>query len=88
MQAGVRARQEKVPFATCEDEGTVDAEVKPLVGESFHSQNIPAEVVSHSKHSSTCKRLQIPLYGFPPVILQLLEFDRGMTNGMPGLVIV
>ncbi|CAL8462111.1 g1642 [Coccomyxa elongata] len=29
---GVRARQEKVPFATCEDEGIVDAEVKPLVG--------------------------------------------------------
>lgn len=31
--AGVRARQEKVPFATCEDEGMVEAEVLPLIGE-------------------------------------------------------
>lgn len=44
MHAGVRARQEKVPFATCEDEGTVDAEVKPLVGESFHSQTFLQKV--------------------------------------------
>lgn len=31
--AGVRARQEKVTFATCEDEGTLEADVKPLVGQ-------------------------------------------------------
>ncbi len=47
LHTGVRARQEKVPFATCEDEGTVDAEVKPLLGESLHpcrtSQDGPAQ---------------------------------------------
>ncbi len=31
---GVRARQEKVPFALCEDEDTLEAEVRPLLGES------------------------------------------------------
>lgn len=40
LLAGVRARQEKVPFATCEDEGIVDAEVKPLVGKFWHSRNL------------------------------------------------
>ena len=31
--AGVRARQEKVPFATCEDEDTLQEEVRSLLGE-------------------------------------------------------
>ena len=30
---GVRARQEKVVFVTCEDEDTMNANVKPLVGQ-------------------------------------------------------
>ena len=30
--AGVRARQEKVPFATCEDEDTLQEEVRSLLG--------------------------------------------------------
>ena len=30
--AGVRARQERVPFVCCEDEGLLRAEAEPLVG--------------------------------------------------------
>ena len=37
MIAGVRARQEKVAFATCEDEGTVVSDVRPLIGKGLHS---------------------------------------------------
>lgn len=33
----MRARQEKVPFATCEDEDTLQKEVKSLVGEAAHT---------------------------------------------------
>ena len=32
---GVRARQEKVVFVTCEDEDTIAASVKPLIGMSL-----------------------------------------------------
>ncbi len=32
---GVRARQEKVVFVTCEDEDTMAATVKPLIGQPF-----------------------------------------------------
>ena len=32
---GVRARQEKVVFVTCEDADTVSGTVKPLIGEPF-----------------------------------------------------
>jgi hypothetical protein len=33
---GVRARQEKVPFATCEDKDTLKQEVESMLGESAH----------------------------------------------------
>ena len=36
--AGVRARQERVPFATCEDESEVSATVLPLVGQHVRMQ--------------------------------------------------
>ncbi len=35
--AGVRARQEKVPFATCEDEETLQEEVRSLLGKRLLS---------------------------------------------------
>ena len=35
-QSGVRARQEKVPFATCEDEETLQEEVRSLLGKPWH----------------------------------------------------
>jgi phosphoglucan,water dikinase len=37
---GVRARQERVTFATCEDEGTLDADVRPLIGDTPNLQQM------------------------------------------------
>ncbi len=34
--SGVRARQGKVPFATCEDEETLEEEVRRLLGKPWH----------------------------------------------------
>lgn len=36
--AGVRARQERVTFVTCEDEGLLDSEVRPLLGKRVRLQ--------------------------------------------------
>lgn len=39
---GVRARQEKVVFVTCEDEDTIAATVKPLIGVRLLCNCVPA----------------------------------------------
>ena len=38
LGAGVRARQERVPFVTCEDGGLLDTAVRPLLGKRVRLQ--------------------------------------------------
>jgi hypothetical protein len=38
LGAGVRARQERVPFVTCEDGGLLDSVVRPLLGKRVRLQ--------------------------------------------------
>ena len=57
LLAGVRARQECVPFATCEDEAEVAASVLALVGQRVHMQatatGMKLEAASAQQHQPT-----------------------------------
>lgn len=50
--SGVRARQEKVPFATCEDEDTLEEEVRRLLGKPWHqSLSIKSQAGLNAAHA-------------------------------------
>ena len=61
LDAGVRARQEKVVFVACEDETVIQETVKPLLGEAISSSqclllicHCASEATNHADISGAC----------------------------------
>jgi len=55
MLAGVRARQEKVVFVTCEDEDLISGTVRPLLGQQVLLDVSSASVTLHLDDNSSSK---------------------------------
>ena len=61
---GVRARQEKVVFVTCEDADTLNATVKPLIGGTL-LQHVTAQNLDADKDGcGLCTKCKLSLVGF------------------------